>query len=116
MNAKNIIHGNVIINIEIMSVLDLVAAFAAFPLVQYTDRRLSTSLCLTIITASFICSYFVPNVTLRQTLVQKGQFVNTILYNLMYVYSVEIYPTMIRSIGLDLLGRVSPISSFAGVS
>ena len=111
MNVKNIIPRNALINIEIMSALDLIAAFAAFPLVHYADRRLSSSLCLTMVSASFLGSYYGPSVMMRQTFVQIGQFVNSILYNIMFVYSAEIYPTVIRSIGLGLLGGVSRITA-----
>jgi len=111
MNAKSIIPGNATINIVTMSALDLIAAFASFPFIQYAERRLSSCLCFVIVAACFLASYFVPSVMMRQTFVLIGQFVNNIVFSIMYVYSSEIYPTVIRSIGLGLLGGVSRIAA-----
>ena len=104
MNAKNIIPGDADLNIVIMAALDVGAGFATFPLVQYCGRRISTSMCLFITGSSFVFSSSVSNLLVKQVFAQLGQFVNTICFNLMYVFSAEIYPTVVRSRAMGLLG------------
>ena len=109
MNAKNIIPGDANINIVIMATLDVIAGCATFPLVQYCGRKSSTSMCLLITGSSFVSSFYVSNPMIKQTFAQLGQFVNTICFNLMYVFTAEIYPTVVRSRALGLLngsGRI----------
>ena len=114
MNAKNIIPGDADLNIVIMAALDVGAGFATFPLVQYCGRRISTSICLLITGSSFVFSSSVSNLLIKQVFAQLGQFVNTICFNLMYVFSAEIYPTVVRSRALGLLGCSGRIGCLLG--
>ena len=111
MNAKNIIPGDANINILVMAALDVVASFVTFPLIHYFDRHISTSMCLLITGVSFVFSSCVSDLIIKQALAQVGQFVNTICFNLMYLFTVEIYPTVVRSRAVGLLNGGGRIGS-----
>merc|ERR1719186_1523983 len=104
MNAKNIIPGNPTINVVIMSSLGLISGFMSIPIVLRVGRRLSTSLCFVITGSCFLISYGLQNLVLNQIFaqifVQIGQFVNGVCLILVLILTAEIYPTVIRSMGL----------------
>ena len=106
MNFKKIVPGNSTFNIELISGLDLVAGFITFPLVRFADRRLSISLCLALTGSSFIVHCFHPHPVCKQICAQLGVFFNTLCFNLMSVYTIEIYPTAIRGMALGMLNAV----------
>ena len=113
MNCKEIIPGNSTLNIEILSGMDLIAGILTYPIVAYTDRRLSTSICFFSTGVSFLCRFFIPYSTYKQVFAQLGLFFNTLCFNLMSVFTVEIYPTVIRSTALGTLNAIGRISAMA---
>ena len=85
MNCKDIIPGDLTINIEILSGMDLIAGFITFPLVLYVNRQLSTSLCFFMTGTSFLLHFFHPHPVYKQIFAQLGLFFNTLCFNLMSV-------------------------------
>ena len=113
MNCKDIIPGDLTINIEILSGMDLIAGFITFPLVLYVNRQLSTSLCFFMTGTTFVLHFFHPHPVYKQIFAQLGLFFNTLCFNLMSVFTVEIYPTVIRSMALGSLNAVGRIAAMA---
>ena len=111
MNAKNIIPGDANLNIVIMAVMDVVAGLLTFPLVDYCGRRISTCMCLLITGASFVSSFLFSEMIIKQVLAQTGLFFNTLCFSLMYVFTAEIYPTIVRSTGVGMLNAIGRIGS-----
>jgi len=111
MNCKDIIPGNSTLNIEILSGMDLIAGLITFPIVVYINRRLSTSLCFFLTGTSFLLHFFHPNPVYKQVFAQIGLFCNTMCFNLMSVFTVEIYPTVIRSMAMGSLNAIGRIAA-----
>ena len=106
LDAKNLIPGKLFVNIEVLAGLEALAAVGTLPVLNYTPRRISVSLCILCTGACFLGSTFVEDRLLQQILAQVGQFSNTVNYLIMCVFSAEIFPTAIRSMGVGMCNAV----------
>ena len=93
--------------------MDLIAGFITFPLVLYVNRQLSTSLCFFVTGISFVFHFFHPHPVYKQIFAHLGLFFNTLCLNLMSVFTVEIYPTVIRSMAIGYLNAVGRMATMA---
>ena len=111
LDTKNLIPGQLFVNIEIISGLEVLAALVSIPILSFAPRKISVTLCIICTGACFLASTFVEDKLLQQVLAQVGQFSNTINYLIMLVFTAEIYPTAIRNMGLGFCSAIGKIGA-----
>ena len=111
LNTKNLIPGDMLVNIEILGSLEVLASFLTLPILNYAPRKISVSLFMICTGASFLACTFSEDELSQQVFAQIGQFTNTVYFLIMLVFTAEIYPTAIRNMGLGTANAVGRIGA-----
>eukprot|EP00092_Neocalanus_flemingeri_P029890 GFUD01032455.1.p1 GENE.GFUD01032455.1~~GFUD01032455.1.p1 ORF type:complete len:556 (+),score=67.08 GFUD01032455.1:172-1839(+) len=111
LNSGSLIPGDLHINIIVSAILEILANVLTIFSFIYAGRRLSV--CISMFIGGF-CLIIIPAVsaTIGKTiLAQIGRFTITGSFSMVFVYAVEIFPTVVRNVGLGSSSMFARIGS-----
>ncbi|XP_037519728.1 organic cation transporter protein [Rhipicephalus sanguineus] len=110
----NDLGGNPYLNFAIAGAVEFPAYAISIWVIQKMGRRWSQSGCMLLAGAACILTIFFSGKTLwvKITFAMFGKFLITASYGILYVYSAEIYPTVVRNVGV---GSSSTIARFGAI-
>ncbi|KAH9381098.1 hypothetical protein HPB48_010770 [Haemaphysalis longicornis] len=107
--------GNPYLNFAIAGAVEFPAYAISIVIIQKMGRRLSQSGCMLLAGIACIVTIFFSDVRtlwVKITFAMIGKFLITASYGILYVYSAEIYPTVVRNVGV---GSSSTIARFGAI-
>lgn len=110
----NDLGGNPYLNFAIAGAVEFPAYAISIVIIQKMGRRLSQSGCMLLAGIACILTMFFSDRTLwvKITFAMIGKFLITASYGILYVYSAEIFPTVVRNVGV---GSSSTIARFGAI-
>uniref|UniRef100_A0A023GLG6 Putative synaptic vesicle transporter svop n=1 Tax=Amblyomma triste TaxID=251400 RepID=A0A023GLG6_AMBTT len=110
----NDLGGNPYINFAIAGAVEFPAYAISILMIQKMGRRWSQSGCMLLAGLACVVTIFFSGSTLwlKITFAMVGKFLITASYGILYVYSAEIYPTVVRNVGV---GSSSTIARFGAI-
>ncbi|XP_039606967.1 solute carrier family 22 member 4-like isoform X1 [Polypterus senegalus] len=113
LNTSNM-SGDPYINCFISAVTEVVAYIAAWVILRYVPRRIALSLPLLLSGSMLLLMQFIPDEyqILSIILAMTGKFGVTVAFSVVYVYSAELFPTVVRNMGI---GAASMSSRIGGI-
>ncbi|KAM9788651.1 solute carrier family 22 member 6-A [Neosynchiropus ocellatus] len=99
----------------IFGAVDFPAKLMALGLLSYIGRRVTQALCLFMSALVIFANIFVPTdmQTLRTTLACLGKAFTSSSFTTVYLYTGELYPTVVRQTGMGLVSTMARIGSMA---
>ncbi|XP_035989066.1 solute carrier family 22 member 6 isoform X4 [Fundulus heteroclitus] len=99
----------------IFGAVDIPAKFFALGLLSYLGRRVSQVSCLFLSAVIIFANIFVPTdmQNLRTTLACLGKAFTSASFTTVYLYTGELYPTVIRQTGMGFVSTMARIGSMA---
>uniref|UniRef100_A0A8C7XA71 Solute carrier family 22 member 6 n=1 Tax=Oryzias sinensis TaxID=183150 RepID=A0A8C7XA71_9TELE len=99
----------------IFGAVDIPAKLLALGLLSYLGRRVSQVSCLFLSAVIIFANIFVPPdmQTLRTTLACLGKAFTSASFTTVYLYTGELYPTVIRQTGMGFVSTMSRLGSMA---
>ncbi|XP_048382637.1 organic cation/carnitine transporter 2-like isoform X1 [Stegostoma tigrinum] len=106
-------HGDPYLNCFISAISEIVAYTAAWWMVKHAPRRLATATMLILGGVILLFIQFIPPSLhiLSTVLVMIGKAGITISFAIVYVFSAELYPTVVRNMGIGICSMASRIGS-----
>uniref|UniRef100_A0A1A8PSM5 Organic anion transporter X n=1 Tax=Nothobranchius pienaari TaxID=704102 RepID=A0A1A8PSM5_9TELE len=107
------------VNIYLMQIIfgavDIPAKFLALGMLSYLGRRVSQVSCLFLSAVIIFANIFVPSdiQTLRTTLACLGKAFTSASFTTVYLYTGELYPTVIRQTGMGFVSTMARVGSMA---
>uniref|UniRef100_A0A1A7YJK6 Organic anion transporter X n=1 Tax=Iconisemion striatum TaxID=60296 RepID=A0A1A7YJK6_9TELE len=107
------------VNIYVMQIIfgavDIPAKFLALGMLSYLGRRVSQVSCLFLSAVIIFANIFVPTgmQTLRTTLACLGKAFTSASFTTVYLYTGELYPTVIRQTGMGFVSTMARVGSMA---
>uniref|UniRef100_A0A1A8GBL0 Solute carrier family 22 member 6 n=2 Tax=Nothobranchius korthausae TaxID=1143690 RepID=A0A1A8GBL0_9TELE len=107
------------VNIYLMQIIfgavDIPAKFLALGMLSYLGRRVSQVSCLFLSAVIIFANIFVPTdiQTLRTTLACLGKAFTSASFTTVYLYTGELYPTVIRQTGMGFVSTMARVGSMA---
>ncbi|XP_021068595.1 solute carrier family 22 member 5 isoform X1 [Mus pahari] len=107
------LNGNIYVNCFLLAAVEVPAYVLAWLLLQYLPRRYSISAALFLGGSVLLFMQLVPSDLhyLSTTLVMVGKFGITSAYSMVYVYTAELYPTVVRNMGVGVSSTASRLGS-----
>ncbi|XP_038180931.1 solute carrier family 22 member 5 isoform X1 [Arvicola amphibius] len=107
------LHGNIYMNSFLSAAVEVPAYVLAWLLLQYLPRRYSISAALFLGGGVLLFMQLVPSELfyLSTALVMVGKFGITSAYSMVYVYTAELYPTVVRNMGVGVSSTASRLGS-----
>lgn len=99
----------------IFGAVDVPSKLLALGMLSVLGRRITQALCLSISAAVIFANIIVPSEmqTLRTTLACLGKAFTSASFTTVYLYTGELYPTVIRQTGMGLVSTMSRVGSMA---
>ncbi|KAM4727442.1 solute carrier family 22 member 6 isoform 2-T3 [Anableps anableps] len=99
----------------IFGAVDIPAKFLALGMLTYLGRRVSQVSCLFLSAVIIFANIFVPTdmQSLRTTLACLGKAFTSASFTTVYLYTGELYPTVIRQTGMGFVSTMARIGSMA---
>ncbi|XP_017296444.1 solute carrier family 22 member 6 isoform X2 [Kryptolebias marmoratus] len=99
----------------IFGAVDVPAKFFALGMLSYLGRRVSQVSCLFLSAVIIFANIFVPTDmhTLRTTLACLGKAFTSASFTTVYLYTGELYPTVIRQTGMGFVSTMARVGSMA---
>ncbi|KAJ8348267.1 hypothetical protein SKAU_G00268560 [Synaphobranchus kaupii] len=99
----------------IFGAVDIPAKLATMVSLSYLGRRITQSACLILSAALIFANIFVPSdmQTLRTTLAVLGKGLTSASFTCVYLFTGELYPTVIRQTGMGLSSTMARVGSMA---
>ncbi|XP_062288608.1 solute carrier family 22 member 6 [Scomber scombrus] len=99
----------------IFGAVDFPAKLLALGMLSYLGRRVSQAVCLFLSALIIFANIFVPTdmQTLRTTLACLGKGFTSASFTTVYLYTGELYPTILRQTGMGLVSTMARIGSMA---
>ncbi|XP_075065947.1 organic cation/carnitine transporter 2-like [Mixophyes fleayi] len=112
LNTPNL-HGDPYVNCFLSAIIEVPAYVIAWVLLQNFSRRYSTSSTLFLGGVVLLFIQLVPEElsVLSIVLVMLGKFGITSAFSMVYVYTAELYPTVVRNMGLGVSSMASRLGS-----
>ncbi|XP_032885152.1 solute carrier family 22 member 5-like [Amblyraja radiata] len=112
LNTPNL-HGDDYLNCFFLAAIEVPASTAAWIFLQRCSRRVTLSSILLIGGALLIVIQFIPtNISgLATVLVMSGKLSTTCGFDMVYVYTAELYPTAVRNMGVGVSSMASRLGS-----
>ncbi|CAJ1063155.1 solute carrier family 22 member 6 [Xyrichtys novacula] len=107
------------VNIYLMQIIfgfvDFPAKMLALGMLSYLGRRISQATCLFVSALIIFANIFVPSdmQTLRTTLACLGKGFTSASFTTVYLYTGELYPTVIRQTGMGFVSTMARVGSMA---
>ncbi|XP_055458843.1 solute carrier family 22 member 21-like [Psammomys obesus] len=107
------LHGNIYVNSFFLAAVEVPAYMVAWLLLQHVSRRYSMSGSLFLGGSVLLLVHLVPSDLryLSTVLVIVGKFGITSAYSMVYVYTAELYPTVVRNMGVGVSSTASRLGS-----
>ncbi|XP_021492995.1 organic cation/carnitine transporter 2 isoform X1 [Meriones unguiculatus] len=107
------LHGNVYMNCFLLAAVEVPAYVVAWILLQHLPRRYSIAAALFLGGSVLLFIQLVPSELfyLSTALVMVGKFGITSAYSMVYVYTAELYPTVVRNMGVGVSSTASRLGS-----
>jgi len=112
LNSGSLIPGNIHVNIVVSGLLEILANVCTIVAFLVVGRRISVCVSMGL---GGLTLFFVPvaaSVTGKAVLAQIGKFAITGSFSMVFVYAVEVFPTVIRNAGL---GSASVLARVGGI-
>ncbi|XP_067838661.1 solute carrier family 22 member 4-like [Heptranchias perlo] len=106
-------HGDPYLNCFISAISEIVAYTIAWWMMHNAPRRISTASMLLLGGAVLLFIQFIPPAlhNLTTVLVMIGKIGITITFAIIYIFSAELYPTVVRNMGIGVCSMASRIGS-----
>ncbi|XP_078071222.1 organic cation/carnitine transporter 2-like isoform X2 [Mustelus asterias] len=106
-------HGDPYLNCFISAISEIVAYTMAWWMVNHAPRRLATASMLILGGVILLLIQFIPSSLhiLTTVLMMVGKAGITISFAIVYVFSAELYPTVVRNMGIGICSMASRIGS-----
>ncbi|XP_028631816.1 solute carrier family 22 member 21 [Grammomys surdaster] len=103
------LNGNIYVNCFLLAAVEVPAYVMAWLLLQHVSRRYSMAGSLFLGGSVFLLLPLVPSELyyLSTVLVMVGKFGITSAYSMVYVYTAELYPTVVRNMGVGVSSTAS---------
>ncbi|XP_036985761.2 organic cation/carnitine transporter 2 isoform X1 [Artibeus jamaicensis] len=107
------LHGDIYVNCFLSAVVEVPAYTLAWLLLQYLPRRYSIATALFLGGIVLLFVQLVPSdlYYVSTTLVMVGKFGITSAFSMAYVYTAELYPTVVRNMGVGVSSTASRLGS-----
>ncbi|XP_051023228.1 solute carrier family 22 member 5-like [Acomys russatus] len=107
------LHGNIYVNSFFLAAVEVPAYVLAWLLLQHVTRRYSMVASLFLGGSVLLFVHLVPSELnyLSTALVMVGKFGITSAYSMVYVYTAELYPTVVRNMGVGVSSTASRLGS-----
>ncbi|XP_037656949.1 solute carrier family 22 member 5 isoform X4 [Choloepus didactylus] len=107
------LHGDIFLNCFLSAVVEVPAYVVAWVLLQYLPRRYSMATALFLGGSVLLFVQLVPAdlFYLATVLVMVGKFGVTAAFSMVYVYTAELYPTVVRNMGVGVSSTASRLGS-----
>ncbi|CAO2643090.1 Solute carrier family 22 member 5 [Lemmus lemmus] len=107
------LNGNIYLNGFLLAAVEVPAYVLAWLLLQHVTRRYSMAGSLFLGGSVLLLLPLVPSdlIYLSTTLVMVGKFGITSAYSMVYVYTAELYPTVVRNMGVGVSSTASRLGS-----
>ncbi|XP_012513082.1 PREDICTED: solute carrier family 22 member 5 isoform X2 [Propithecus coquereli] len=107
------LHGNIYLNCLLSAVVEVPAYVLAWLLLQHVPRRYSMATALFLGGSVLLFVQLVPPDLsyLATALVMVGKFGITAAFSMVYVYTAELYPTVVRNMGVGVSSTASRLGS-----
>ncbi|XP_045141095.1 solute carrier family 22 member 5 [Echinops telfairi] len=107
------LHGDIYLNCFFSAVVEVPAYIVAWLLLQYLPRRYSMATALFLGGSVLLFLQLVPPDLhyLTTVLVMVGKFGITSAFSMVYVYTAELYPTVVRNMGVGVSSMASRLGS-----
>ncbi|XP_052614062.1 solute carrier family 22 member 21 [Peromyscus californicus insignis] len=107
------LHGNIYVNSFLLAAVEVPAYVLAWLLLQHVTRRYSMAGALFLGGGVLLLMQLVPSdlLFLSTTLVMVGKFGITSAYSMVYVYTAELYPTVVRNMGVGVSSTAARLGS-----
>ncbi|EDL33556.1 solute carrier family 22 member 21 isoform X1 [Mus musculus] len=107
------LNGNIYVNCFLLAAVEVPAYVLAWLLLQHVSRRYSMAGSLFLGGSVLLLVQLVPSDLhyLSTTLVMVGKFGITSAYSMVYVYTAELYPTVVRNMGVGVSSTASRLGS-----
>ncbi|XP_057629537.1 solute carrier family 22 member 21-like [Chionomys nivalis] len=107
------LNGNIYLNGFLLAAVEVPAYVLAWLLLQHVTRRYSMAGSLFLGGSVLLLLQLVPSdlIYLSTTLVMVGKFGITSAYSMVYVYTAELYPTVVRNMGVGVSSTASRLGS-----
>uniref|UniRef100_A0A8C8T724 Solute carrier family 22 (organic cation transporter), member 21 n=1 Tax=Peromyscus maniculatus bairdii TaxID=230844 RepID=A0A8C8T724_PERMB len=107
------LHGNIYMNSFLLAAVEVPAYVLAWLLLQHVSRRYSMAGALFLGGSVLLLMQLVPSdlLFLSTTLVMVGKFGITSAYSMVYVYTAELYPTVVRNMGVGVSSTAARLGS-----
>ncbi|KAA8586700.1 hypothetical protein FQN60_000536, partial [Etheostoma spectabile] len=112
LNTANL-HGNAYFNCFLSAVVEMPAYALSWVLFRWCSRRLSLSSSLVMAGLFLLFIQLIPAnlIYLATTLEMMGKFAVTIAFSIVYAYTAELYPTVVRNTAVGTCSMASRIGS-----
>merc|ERR550525_544932 len=100
LNSGSLIPGNLHFNIIVSGLLEIAANIITIFALLFLGRRLSVCGSMAIGGVTLFAVPYVDGVLGKAVLAQIGRFAITGSFSMVFVYAVEVFPTVIRNVGL----------------
>ncbi|XP_004586449.2 organic cation/carnitine transporter 2 [Ochotona princeps] len=107
------LHGDIYLNCFLSAVVEVPAYVLAWLLLRYLPRRYSMAAALFLGGGVLLFVQLVPSdlYYLATILVMMGKFGVTAAFSMVYVYTAELYPTVVRNMGVGVSSMASRLGS-----
>uniref|UniRef100_A0A8I5KUR7 Solute carrier family 22 member 5 n=1 Tax=Homo sapiens TaxID=9606 RepID=A0A8I5KUR7_HUMAN len=107
------LHGDIFVNCFLSAMVEVPAYVLAWLLLQYLPRRYSMATALFLGGSVLLFMQLVPPdlYYLATVLVMVGKFGVTAAFSMVYVYTAELYPTVVRNMGVGVSSTASRLGS-----
>ncbi|XP_023387668.1 organic cation/carnitine transporter 2 isoform X2 [Pteropus medius] len=107
------LHGDIYVNCLLSAVVEVPAYTLAWLLLRYLPRRYSMATALFLGGGVLLFVQLVPSdlYYLATALVMVGKFGVTAAFSMVYVYTAELYPTVVRNMGVGVSSTASRLGS-----
>lgn len=100
--ALDSLGGNIYFSALMVNSAELIAYLFASPIIRFLPRRFAFPCCLLTLSLSCLLFLTVESYTLIIAFAMLTKFAAAIAFSIIYVYTAELYPTTVRSLGVGM--------------